>query len=78
MRATNLVRLVGSVVIGGAAVSGCFDEPTFDDPDGDPIPATLPEGVIAEVFAAGTSPVQTAEDAPPPPLELRETGGLAP
>jgi penicillin-binding protein 1A len=61
-----------------ALMPGQLPEPTFDDPDGDPIPATLPEGVIAEVFAAGTSPVQTAEDAPPPPLELRETGGLAP
>jgi len=57
---------------------GQLPEPTFVDPDSDPIPATLPEGVIAEVFAAGTAPVQTAEDAPPPPLELKEMGGLAP
>ncbi len=44
----------------------------------DPIPQQLPEGVIAEVFAAGTAPVQNADDAPPMPLELLEQGGLAP
>ena len=33
---------------------------------------------IAEVFAAGTAPVQNADDAPPVPLELMEQGGLAP
>jgi penicillin-binding protein 1A len=57
---------------------GQLPEPVFVDPDSDPIPVTLPEGVIAEVFAAGTAPTQTAEDAPPPPLELKEMGGLAP
>ncbi len=46
--------------------------------DGDPIPKVLPAGVIAEVFVQGTEPVQTADDAPPPPLELQERGGLAP
>ncbi len=44
----------------------------------DPIPMQLPEGVIAEVFAAGTAPVQNADDAPPVRLELIEQGGLAP
>lgn len=61
-----------------ALLPGQLPEPTFTDPDSDPIPATLPEGVIAEVFATGTAPTQTAEDAPPPPLELKEMGGLAP
>lgn len=60
--------------------------PTPEIPEGDdvgveevdPIPPVLPDGVIVEVFAAGTAPVLTAEDAPPPPLELFEQGGLAP
>ncbi len=57
---------------------GELPEPEFVDDESDPIPKALPEGVIAEVFKAGTAPVQTADDAPPPPLELIEMGGLAP
>ena len=57
---------------------GELPEPEFVDDESDPIPKELPEGVIAEVFAAGTAPLQSAEDAPPPPLELRDMGGLAP
>jgi penicillin-binding protein 1A len=49
-----------------------------DDPDVDPLPKVLPKGVIAEVFVAGTEPTQTSEDAPPPPLEEIEKGGLGP
>jgi penicillin-binding protein 1A len=48
------------------------------DPDADPIPAVLPVGILAEAFISGTEPTQTAADAPPPPLELQEQGGLAP
>jgi penicillin-binding protein 1A len=57
---------------------GELPEPEFVDDESDPIPKALPEGVIAEVFRSGTAPVQTADDAPPPPLELIEMGGLAP
>ncbi|MDP2340294.1 MAG: PBP1A family penicillin-binding protein [Deltaproteobacteria bacterium] len=56
---------------------GELPEPELND-DGDPIPKVLPAGVIGEVFVTGTEPVQTADDAPPPPLELQEQGGLAP
>lgn len=56
---------------------GVMPEPTFTE-DGDPIPKELPKGIIAEVFIAGTEPTQTAEDAPPPPLEEIEKGGLGP
>lgn len=56
---------------------GTLPEPTFND-DGDPIPTVLPKGIIAEAFVAGTEPTQTAEDAPPPPLEEIEKGGLGP
>jgi hypothetical protein len=54
MRATNLARLVGSVVIGGAAVSACFDEPTFDDPtdtSGEVFFDGFPEGLDFQAFA---------------------------
>lgn len=57
--------------------AGALPEPTFTD-EGDPIPKELPKGVIAEVFLAGTEPTQTADDAPPPPLDLVEKGGLGP
>lgn len=57
--------------------AGTLPEPTFND-DGDPIPKELPKGIIAEAFVAGTEPTQTAEDAPPPPLEEIEKGGLGP
>ena len=59
------------------ASPGVMPEPTFTE-DGDPIPKELPKGIIAEVFVEGTEPVQTAEDAPPPPLEEIEKGGLGP
>jgi penicillin-binding protein 1A len=59
----------------GAA--GAMPEPVFND-DGDPLPKELPKGVIAEGFLAGTEPTQSADDAPPPPLEDVEKGGLAP
>lgn len=61
-----------------ALLPGQLPEPEFVGDESDPIPKELPVGVIAEVFAAGTAPVQTADDAPPPPLELRDMGGLAP
>jgi len=61
-----------------ALLPGQLPEPEFVDDESDPIPKELPAGVIAEVFAAGTAPVQTADDAPPPPLELKDMGGLAP
>ena len=57
---------------------GQLPEPEVNDDGGDPVPAILPVGVIAEVFVKGTEPVQTSDDAPPPPLELLEQGGLAP
>jgi penicillin-binding protein 1A len=57
--------------------AGALPEPTFND-DGDPIPKVLPKGIIAEAFHAGTEPTLTAEDAPPPPLEEIEKGGLGP
>lgn len=60
-----------------ALAPGALPEPSFND-DGDPIPKELPKGVIAEAFVAGTEPTQTAEDAPPPPLEEIEKGGLGP
>jgi penicillin-binding protein 1A len=56
---------------------GVIPEPTFTE-DGDPIPKELPKGVIAEVFVSGTEPLLTADDAPPPPLEMMEKGGLGP
>ncbi len=56
---------------------GTLPPPEFDD-DGDPLPKELPKGDIAEAFLAGTEPTQTAEDAPPPPLEDVERGGLGP
>jgi penicillin-binding protein 1A len=56
---------------------GELPEPTFTE-DGDPIPKELPKGIIGEVFISGTEPTQTAEDAPPPPLEEVEKGGLGP
>ena len=59
------------------ASPGVMPEPTFTE-DGDPIPKELPKGIIAEVFVEGTEPLQTAEDAPPPPLEEIEKGGLGP
>ncbi len=61
-----------------ALAPGALPEPEMPDDGSDPIPKVLPEGVIAEVFTRGTEPVQTADDAPPPPLELQEQGGLAP
>ena len=61
-----------------ALMPGELPEPDVSDDGGDPIPKVLPAGIIAEVFASGTEPVQTADDAPPPPLELQEQGGLAP
>lgn len=60
-----------------SAKPGELPEPTFTE-DGDPIPKELPKGIIGEVFIAGTEPTQTAEDAPPPPLEEIEKGGLGP
>ena len=56
---------------------GSLPEPVFTE-DGDPVPKELPKGVIAEVFLPGTEPTQTADDAPPPPLDLMERGGLGP
>ncbi|OGQ26611.1 MAG: hypothetical protein A2138_17105 [Deltaproteobacteria bacterium RBG_16_71_12] len=56
---------------------GSLPEPVFTD-EGDPVPKELPKGIIAEVFLAGTEPTQTADDAPPPPLDLVEKGGLGP
>ena len=63
---------------GEALDPGALPEPDINEDGGDPIPKVLPEGVIAEVFVSGTEPLQTADDAPPPPLELQEQGGLAP
>lgn len=55
------------------------------DPDAEQVDAPeaeegeLPDGVISEVFVEGTEPVLTADDRPPPPLELLEgAGGLGP
>ncbi len=56
---------------------GVLPEPVLND-DGDPIPKELPQGTLAEVFLQGTEPTLTADDAPPPPLEMMEQGGLAP
>ena len=60
-----------------ALAPGTLPEPQFND-DGDPLPKELPKGIIAEAFLAGTEPTQTAEDAPPPPLDTVERGGLGP
>jgi penicillin-binding protein 1A len=69
----------GLLARAGEALSpGQLPEPEVLEDGGDPIPKELPAGVIAEVFVDGTAPVQTADDAPPPPLELQEQGGLAP
>jgi penicillin-binding protein 1A len=69
----------GLLARAGEALSpGQLPEPEVAEDGGDPIPKELPAGVIAEVFVDGTAPVQTADDAPPPPLELQEQGGLAP
>jgi penicillin-binding protein 1A len=38
----------------------------------------LPANSRVEVFVSGTEPVQKVEEAPPPPLDLFEGGGLAP
>jgi penicillin-binding protein 1A len=57
---------------------GQLPEPVVTEDGGDPIPKELPAGVIAEIFVDGTAPVLSADDAPPPPLELQEQGGLAP
>jgi penicillin-binding protein 1A len=61
-----------------ALAPGQLPPPAVLEDGGDPIPKELPAGVIAEVFVDGTAPVMTAEDAPPPPLELQEEGGLSP
>lgn len=61
---------------GEALDPGALPEPEMPEDGSDPIPKVLPEGVIAEVFVAGTEPLQNADDAPPPPLELQD--GLAP
>ena len=60
-----------------AAQPGAMPEPVFND-DGDPLPKELPKGIIAEAFLAGTEPTQSADDAPPPPLDSIEKGGLGP
>jgi penicillin-binding protein 1A len=63
--------------IDDGAQPGQMPEPEFND-DGDPLPKELPKGVIAEAFLMGTEPTQSAEDAPPPPLDAVEKGGLGP
>jgi penicillin-binding protein 1A len=63
---------------GEALAPGELPPPIASDNDDDPIPATLPTGVIAEAFVAGTEPTQTSDDAPPAPLDVRDQGGLAP
>jgi penicillin-binding protein 1A len=69
----------GLLARAGEALSpGQLPEPEVVEDGGDPIPKELPAGVIPEVFVDGTAPVQTAEDAPPPPLEMQEQGGLSP
>lgn len=63
---------------GEALDPGALAEPEMPDDGSDPIPLVLPQGIIAEVFVAGTEPLQNADDAPPPPLELQEKDGIAP
>jgi penicillin-binding protein 1A len=63
---------------GDALPPGQLPEPEVVEDGGDPIPRELPAGILAEVFVEGTAPVQTADDATLPPLEMLEQGGLGP